>query len=155
MLLLVFFSQYLSAMDTSTCNHSPSSFKCVKYLKNYDGDTASFDIPNVHPLLGKNIKVRIQGIDAPEIRTKNKCEKEKARQAKRLVENLLKHARIIHLEEIKRDKYFRIVATIKIDQEKSIAAILLKNGLAYHYGGATKKKVDWCKTTRQLASELQ
>jgi endonuclease YncB( thermonuclease family) len=64
----------------------------VQFLYCYDGDTCTFNIPYVHPLLGKKIAVRFRGIDTPEI--KGKCEKEKAiaQEAKKLVNQMLKQA---------------------------------------------------------------
>lgn len=135
-----------------SCEHDESSFRCVKYVRNYDADTVTFNIPNIHPLFGRKINIRVQGVDTPEIRTKNKCEKEKARYAKRLVTNLLKRAKRIDLENIQRGKYFRVVADIRIDG-KYLSKYLLKNGLAYPYFGRTKKIVDWCRSSREIASE--
>ena len=45
-------------------------FTDVKFIRCYDGDTCTFDIPYVHPLLGKRIAVRFRGIDTPEIKGK-------------------------------------------------------------------------------------
>ncbi|MBH46948.1 MAG: nuclease [Halobacteriovorax sp.] len=149
-LSILFFSFHSYASDP--CTHDEHSFRCVKYVKNYDADTVTFDIPNVHPLIGQRINVRINGVDTPELRTKNTCEKEKARNAKKLVSNLFKNAKRIDLSNIKRGKYFRIVADVTIDG-KSLAHYLLKNGLATTYDGGTKKKVNWCKTSREIASE--
>ena len=131
-----------------------SNFRCVKYIKNYDADTITFNIPGTHPLIGKKINIRVSGVDTPEIRTKNKCEKSKARNAKKLVSNLLKNSTRIDLENIKRGKYFRIVADVVIDG-KSLKNYLLKNGFAYSYQGGTKKKMNWCKTYREIASDNQ
>ncbi len=142
----------LTTLATSDCTHDASNFRCVKYVKNYDADTVTFDIPNVHPLIGSRINVRVSGVDTPEIRTKNKCEKSKGRDAKKIVANLLKHAKRIDLENVSRGKYFRVVADVKIDG-KSLSYYLLKNGLAYAYDGGTKKKIDWCKSNREIASE--
>lgn len=134
------------------CMHDTNTFRCVKYVKNYDADTITFNVPGVHPLIGKKINIRVQGVDTPEVRTKNKCEKEKARNAKKLVGNLLKNAKRIDLQNVSRGKYFRIVADVIIDG-KSLSYYLLKNGLAYSYDGGTKKKVNWCKSHREIASE--
>jgi endonuclease YncB( thermonuclease family) len=123
----------------------------VKYVKNYDADTVTFNIPSVHPLIGKNINIRVLGVDTPEIRTKNKCEKEKGRNARELVKNLLKNAKRIDLINIQRGKYFRVVADVMIDG-KSLSAYLLKNGLAYAYQGGTKKKINWCLANREITS---
>lgn len=135
------------AVDVSpSCDHTPTTFSCVKYKKNYDGDTVTFDIPNVHPLIGKSVSVRVAGIDAPEKKGKKPCEMEKARDAQRLVENLLKNARHIELKNVKRDKYFRILAEVLFDG-KSLGDTLIKNKLAYEYDGGRKpSSVDWCRT---------
>ena len=109
-------------------------------------------ISRVPPLFGEKISVRVFGIDAPEIKTNDACEKAKARVAKNLVTNLLKNAKRIDLENVKRDKYFRILADVKFDQ-KSLSEVLLKNNLATPYYGATKSKVDWCGPERGIATQ--
>ena len=40
------------------------SFKDVILHGCYDGDTCTFTIPGVHPLLGEKIKVRLRGVAA-------------------------------------------------------------------------------------------
>ena len=135
-----------------TCLHDEHNFRCVKYIRNYDADTVTFNIPHIHPLIGRNMSVRLLGIDAPEIKTSNACEKEKAKKAKNLVGGLLKNAKRIDLEKVKKGKYFRIVADIKFDG-KYLKDYLLRSGLAYPYQGGKKKKVNWCKTVRGTASE--
>ena len=142
----------LSSFADDLCKHDAHNLRCVKYVRNYDADTITFNVPNIHPLIGKRINVRVSGVDTPEISTKNKCEKEKARSAKKLVANLFKNAKQIDLENIQRGKYFRIVSDIKIDG-KSLSHYLIKNGLAYSYDGGTKRKIDWCKSSREIASE--
>lgn len=126
-----------------TCAHDTTSFRCVKYIRNYDADTITFDIPNVHPIIGKHISVRVRHVDAPEIKGKLPCEKEAARTAKRLIENTLKNAKRIDLVNADKDKYFRILADVIVDG-KPLKDILLKNNLAYAYEGQTKQKVNWC-----------
>ncbi len=136
---------HLSADD---CTHTKASFKCVQYIKNYDGDTVTFNIPGAHPLFGNNISIRVNGLDTPEIRTKNKCEKSKARIAKKLVQNQLRNAKKIDLINIKRGKYFRIVADIIYDG-KNLKNIVLKNKLAYPYKGGRKiANYDGCKQNK-------
>lgn len=147
----LFFLSFSLLSSTKDCNHDATSFRCVEYVKNYDADTITFNIPSVHPLIGKQINVRVLGVDTPEVRTKNKCEKDKGRNAKRLVKSLLKQAKRIDLVNIKRGKYFRVVADVVIDGQ-SLSTYLLKNGLAYAYNGRTKAKVDWCKPLREISS---
>lgn len=131
--------------EAKICEHDNNTFRCVKYIKNYDGDTVTVNIPNLHPLLGKNISVRVLGIDTPEKTGKKPCEKEKARIAQRLAENKLSRGRDIELRNVQRDKYFRILAEVWIDGE-SLADTLLKNHLAYQYDGGRKPaSTNWCK----------
>lgn len=122
----------------------------MKVLKNYDGDTLTVNIPDVPALIGKNISVRVLGIDTPEIKTKDRCEKEAGRIARNLVASTLKNAQNVELHNIQRDKYFRILADVMVDG-RSLKEILLKNNLAYSYDGGTKKHPDWCKVLRQPA----
>jgi len=112
------------------------------YVKNYDGDTITVDLPGVHPLFGDDISVRINGIDTPE--RKGKCAKEKAQamEAKALVADVLSNAKNIKLVDVGRDKYFRINATVIADSI-DIGALLLHRGLAVPYDGG-KKTHNWC-----------
>jgi micrococcal nuclease len=135
----------------SSCVHDNTNFRCVKVLKNYDGDTITVNIPGVHPLLGEKVSVRIRGIDTAEVKGKAPCEKDAARVARNLVESLTKNAKVVHLENIERDKYFRVLADVVADG-KSIKDILIKNQLAVNYEGGTKQKVNWCESLRKPAS---
>ena len=96
----------------------------------YDGDTITVDIEGLHPLIGEDIKVRLRGIDAPEIRTKDPQEKAAAKKAKAFLGGLLMKARSVQLRNVSRGKYFRIVADLYIDGEnaadKLLAAKLVK-----------------------------
>ena len=134
----------IAAANPKTCQHDTDTFRCVKYIKNYDGDTITFNIPDVHPLFGNNISVRVRHVDTPETKGKLPCEKEASRTAKRLVENKLKLAKNIELKNVGRDKYFRILADVYIDGV-NLSDSLFKNNLAYKYEGDTKQKIDWCK----------
>lgn len=140
---LLFLLFPVSSLSQQTCQHSPTEFQCVKYIRNYDGDTITFKIPDVHPLLGENISVRVNGVDTAEIRTKDKCEKEKGRNARKLVESLLKKAKRIDLKNIQRGKYFRVIADVIVDG-KSVGDVLIKNNLARRYDGGKKSTASWC-----------
>lgn len=109
-----------------------------------DGDTIVVNLKGTHPLFGHEVGVRINGIDTPELRTKNKCEKAKGLEAKAFVIKLLEHAKRIELRNPQRGKYFRIVADVFADGTE-IGNALIANGLAYEYHGGTKLKIDWCK----------
>ena len=63
----------------------------------------------------------------------------------RLVENLMKTGKTIELRNVDRDKYFRILADVWVD-DKSVADILIKNRVAYAYDGGRKPaSMNWCK----------
>ncbi len=136
------------------CSHKSDSLQCVQYIRNYDADTITVNVPGLHPLLGEKISIRVSGIDTPEIRTKNKCEKEKAKIAKLWVKKVLSNAKRIDLHNIQRGKYFRIVADVYIDGV-NLTEILLDKGMGYPYDGGTKKKVNWCLPLKQLAAQFK
>lgn len=114
----------------------------LKVTSIYDGDTFRANIKGYPPVVGKRMSIRINGIDTPEI--KAHCEKEKmlARAAKKVTVSLLRNAHIIELHNIKRGKYFRLVADVYADGV-SIGNELIRKHLAVPYYGKTK--IDWCK----------
>lgn len=140
----------LNILAKNECHHTSNEFQCVKFVKNYDADTITVNIPGVHPLIGEKISVRVSGVDAPEVKGKQPCEKEASRMARNLVENILKNAKRIDLTNVEKDKYFRILADVKVDG-RDLKEILLKNDLAYEYDGGTKKQKNWC--NRGIASK--
>jgi endonuclease YncB( thermonuclease family) len=112
-------------------------------VRNYDGDTFTVNIPGVPELIGRNISVRVRGIDTPEIKGRGACEKEAARMAKKFLSSQLRAASKVHLKGIERDKYFRILADVEVDGED--LAMKLKNAkLAVPYKGGRKEQVNWC-----------
>jgi len=123
-------------------NKTYGDFYGVTYVKNYDGDTITFDIPYLPPLIGENINIRVDGLDTPEIKGKCKKEKALAKEVRNYVTLLMLNAHQIDLLNTKRGKYFRIVADVMIDNE-SLTQILLDKGYAIEYDGDTKTK-NWC-----------
>lgn len=113
----------------------------VEYVRNYDGDTITFNIPNLHPLIGKLINIRVRGIDTPEIRGKCYIEKDMASEARFIVEKMCRNGKNIVLKNVGRDKYFRILADVYVDGV-SVADELIKSGFARPYYGGTK--LGWC-----------
>jgi len=122
--------------------HSQNTVSVSRVISVYDGDTFRVDIDELSDIVGKNIAIRILGIDTPEIR--GQCEKEKqlAIKARDFTRYYLNNASNIQLSNLKRDKYFRLLADVYIDGE-SLAAALLVNNLAVRYSG--NKKSNWCK----------
>jgi endonuclease YncB( thermonuclease family) len=109
----------------------------------YDGDTFRADLKGYPEIIGDRIGIRINGIDTPEMR--GECQKEKrlARQAKQFVVTQLRSAKRVELRNMKRGKYFRIVADVYVDG-KNLGDMLISNTMAVSYDGGTKAK-DWCR----------
>ena len=100
----------------------------------YDGDTFKIDLPSMHPLFGKEIAVRLFGVDTPEMKGTSDEVKALAKEAQQLTEEALKGARKIELRNPQRGKYFRIISEVWIDGE-SLAEMLKSKGLAKDYDG--------------------
>jgi endonuclease YncB( thermonuclease family) len=100
----------------------------------YDGDTFKIDLPNMHPLFGDDLSIRLFGVDTPEMRGTTDEVKELAMQAQQVTEKALKGASKIELRNPQRGKYFRIVSEVWIDGE-SLADMLKAMGLAKDYDG--------------------
>jgi len=127
------------------------NFYNVQFVKNYDGDSITFNIPNTPAIVGKNMVIRLRGIDTPELKKKTcAAEKEKAQQAKQLVHSLLKNAKTIHLHRIGRGKYFRILADVEFDGQ-DLATALLDRDLAVKYSGG-KRDFNWCRESSKKIS---
>ena len=108
----------------------------------YDGDTCNAKMLGVPDTL-KKIKIRINGIDTPEI--KGKCEREKklALEAKVFINDLIKNSTVIYLKNLKWGKYGgRVVADLYIDKRDYREHLKGKNFYVEYYGG--KKTEDWC-----------
>lgn len=147
MKILIALSLIFSFDLFASCEHSSDKFRCVKFIRNYDGDTITFNLPGVHPFFGKKAKVRVKGIDTPELKPRGQaapCETEWGRVAKKLVEAELKNAKQIDITKLSgRDKYGRILAQVEYDG-KDLKEVLLRNHLAVPYEGKKKKKINWC-----------
>ena len=107
----------------------------------YDGDTFRVDIDSLLPIVGKNIPIRLNGVDTPEIQGKCQYEKDLALKARDFVRNKLDNAKEIKLTKLQRGKYFRVVAYVYVDGV-SLEQELLESELAYKYTGG--KKSSWC-----------
>jgi hypothetical protein len=108
----------------------------------HDGDICTVTVPNLHPFIGKEIPVRIRGIDAPELRGQCSAERDKARLARDFLRALLMEARTIELRNVERDSFFRLLADVYADGA-DVSAVLLKEGYAVPYDGKHKRP-DWC-----------
>jgi len=108
----------------------------------YDGDTFRANIADYPPIVGENIGIRINGIDTPEM--KGKCNRESAlaKFAQEHTEKTLLSAKVIELRNMKRGKYFRIVADVYVDGV-NLGEQLVNQGFAVIYDGQSSRR-DWC-----------
>ena len=104
--------------------------KCVEV---YDGDTITvvicFDLTNKF----LKFKVRLLGIDTPEIRTRDKLEKKRGFEARDYLRSLILN-KLIYLKCGKFDKYGRLLGTVlSINDHKNINDLLIDGGYAEPY----------------------
>jgi micrococcal nuclease len=99
-----------------------------------DGDTLDLDLD-----LGFSVtlrqRVRLIGIDAPEVRTRDDAEKARGLQAQRFVVEWLQRPGLVWVRTTKDDKYGRMLADCFRVGEPSLCEELLAWGLAVPYRG--------------------
>lgn len=135
LVLLAFTSVFAAEKNYGT-------FTNVTVLSNYDGDTLTVNIPGVPDIFGEAMHVRVAGIDTPEMRGKCDKERQMAEAAKEEVYIIVRDYPQVTLHNMKRGKYFRVVADVETSKG-DLATILLDKGLAVPYNGGTKEK-NWC-----------
>jgi len=132
---------FLSICQTLQAAPQYGTVTVSKVISVYDGDTFRVDINSLPPIVGKNIPIRVNGVDTPEIRGKCQYEKNLALEARDFVRDKLSNAKEIKLTNLQRGKYFRVVANVLVDGV-SLEQELLDNKLAYRYDGG--RKLSWC-----------
>ena len=84
--------------------------------------------------------IRVNGVDTPEIRTRNKYEKALGYKARDYLRSLILD-KIIILQCLDFDKYGRLLGELYIEgNEKSISNQMIEQGYARAYDGGTKSK---------------
>ena len=132
-------------MDLSSVSDAPDFSKCVdgkvleaKVISVYDGDS----IKVIFPLNGVLYRwsCRLNGVDTPEIRTRNLKEKEMGYKVRDFLrEKILNKVVTLNCGEL--DKYGRLLVDINYESE-NINQWLITNGYAYEYNGGRKKSWD-------------
>ena len=108
-LLLSAFLLLITVEATSEIKDNRHSLRVI------DGDTFEF----------KGVKIRIRGVDTPELKTKSEIEKQLALEAKYELERLLSQG--FKYVETNKDKYGRTVADVFVGTE-NVAESLIKSG---------------------------
>lgn len=108
-------------------------------IKVYDGDTITIasKLPFEDSPLYR-LSVRLNGIDTPEIKTKNEEEKSCAKEVRDELIKLILNKEI-QLKNIKSEKYGRILADVYLN-DLHINKWLVENRYAVNYDGGTKIK---------------
>jgi endonuclease YncB( thermonuclease family) len=113
----------------------------------YDGDTLFITLPEQLDVFGKDLGVRVLGINTPEVRSSCTTEELRARErtkayaARDYLATLLTQARTIELTQLDRDKYFRLLANVTLDGWP-VSKLMIDAGYALPYSGGTKES--WC-----------
>jgi len=147
---IIFLFSFLILTGCSTNSDLLYSVKNPKYYDDmvvskvisvYDGDTFRADlispkgIPNI---IGKNMGIRLNGIDTPEMRGTSQRLKSIAIKAKNHSTKRLTEANVIILKNVQRGMYFRIVAEVEIDGV-SLNQELIDLEYARPYDGGSKR----------------
>ncbi len=113
----------------------------AKVVNVYDGDTIEV-LANIWPGHQINVRVRIRGIDAPEIRSKCSSEHYAALSARNRLREFIS-GKPVQLSKIKGGKYFgRVLADVTTFSGQDIEKALLATGLVRPYRG--KRRTGWC-----------
>jgi endonuclease YncB( thermonuclease family) len=110
-------------------------------IKVYDGDTITIAcrLPfEASPLY--KFSVRLNGIDTPEIKTKNPEEKARAQSSKNALSSLCLN-RMVSLENVSLEKYGRVLADVYCDG-LHLNQYMIDNGHAVKYDGGHKKSFE-------------
>ena len=86
-----------------------------------DGDTVVVDIPEYPPIIGKSIRVRLAGVNAPELRDPDPEVRRAAEQARQAMAALLPPGTAVTLTRLGRDKYFRLNAVVLVAGQDAAA----------------------------------
>ena len=141
--ILIFFIFLISEIHAEYYKDEIKDFTVVKVRDGANSpqkrDTFVINIENVPDVFGKEIAVRIRGIDTPELNDKREEIRKISIQAKEELEKLLYSGNKIILYDLGRDKYFRLLASVKVGNI-DVAEYMIKKGLAKSYNGGAKLK---------------
>ena len=125
LIILILFNSIIAASNAEDY----SDVSVSRIIKVIDGDTFRVDINELPDIIGKNIRIRILGINAPEINGKCAFEKELAIKARDFVQILLDNADLVVLKNLNRGNFFRLLAEVIVDG-KNLGELLVANDLA-------------------------
>lgn len=106
-----------------------------------DGDTVVVDIPEYPDVVGKDIRVRLAGVDAPELRDPDPKLRQAAWAARDAMAALLPPGSVVTLGNIRRDKYFRLDADITFAGRDVAASLGLTRQAQTAQTGQPKRRI--------------
>ena len=113
----------------------------AEVLRVLDGDTFEARV-NIWPGMAITTRVRLRGIDAPEMNARCDGEREKAEAARDALVRLLNEGSV-GISRIGQDKYGgRVDADVSTARTSDVSAALAERGLARRYVGG--KRESWC-----------
>jgi endonuclease YncB( thermonuclease family) len=123
---------------------APSSLRPAhpaEVLRVFDGDTFEARV-NLWPGLNVTTRVRLRGIDAPEMRARCIDERDRAEEARNALKKILDQGEV-GISRVILDKYGgRVLADASTRSTPSVAAALLDAGYVRRYEGARRN--GWC-----------
>ena len=113
----------------------------ARVLEVLDGDTLLAEA-EIWPGQTLRVNIRVRGIDAPEMKSRCRAEREAALKARAALSDLVAGG-AISLSNIGGAKYYgRVLADVATEAGETVAAAMLDQGLARPYGGG--KRQGWC-----------
>ena len=113
----------------------------VQVVRIVDGDTFDARV-NVWPGVDINTRVRLRGIDAPEMRARCQDEQARAQAARDALARIL-HEGYVGISGVTLDKYGgRVLAEASTRGTPDVSAALLRAGLVRRYAGGRREH--WC-----------
>jgi len=115
----------------------------------YDGDTFYINLTGLPPVFGKELPIRVRGVDTPELRSRcgsqTAKEREKAfgQYVRDQVIQYLLSAQRITIHEMERGSFFRVVADVVVDGV-DLRQWLLDKGYAYEVIDEEMNPEYWC-----------
>lgn len=134
---------FVAALCVSTAAAAnPYDYTVVRVL---DGDTVVVEAPWSPAELGKEISLRVMGIDTPEKGGRAKCPKEAAlgEKATAFAKEKIKPGQIVQVNLISWDKFGGRIDADVLLAGKNFGQMQIEAGLARPYKGEAKS--DWCK----------
>ncbi len=119
---------------------NPDLLRPVDVIRTIDGDTF---LARIRQREGRDpvVRIRLRGIDAPELKASCQQELDKAEAAARALRDLLGQGGVT-ITNLGPDKYGRVLADVATRRTPSVAAALLSGGFVRSYNGGHRD--GWC-----------